>query len=242
MSELLLKIGDSPTYKDGDILHAMTDEQILNHHAQVICNPRKESVTDRLLPNNGLSKAYFEACSEYRFLRLSDTKVRRFNLWLSTQEDLDMDVKEFLRRRKSFLTPERQPKKPIFGEVGAEVWYGGSLKTSNISTVWDTIESKTGLMRANHSVFPFDNSELSKYFIVPVASLTSQRASELTEQRLDDDGNMLEKRKHKVNYLSKLVLEQKTIDDMGKRNVVKPRPRTRKYDVDVIAEEKAWQP
>lgn len=206
MSELLIKIDDSPTYKDGDILHAYTDNHILIKAAERLCHPWKATPNEHGLLNlETKEQDFFELTHQYKFIR-SGSQVTRIELSTLQEEDVSdqMDVTLYISRRIQNLAPNGAAKKALFGTPGNEIWYGGTFDTTKASVVWDMLEQKTAEIRTNYKNYPWDLQILREYLVVPIDPITEERASELTSAKVDDTDPeniiTIAKRAHKVTW------------------------------------------
>ena len=211
-AEYLIKIGNSTSFEDGDIIHAMNDRRIKDVHAQTITHPKKCNLGPGVRHEAGcLAQVYLENTKEFKMERISENEVRRTNLaTLDTDIISDvankageyMDVPFFIKRRIAHHAHQ------IFGSNGAEYWYGGKTDASlsNLSTIWTEIESKTAFREADHTKFPFTDKELSNYYVVKVQDFTNSERGDLEAPLLDVDGNTVKARKNYVDWENDLGL------------------------------------
>lgn len=223
MAELVLKIGDRSDrpddYKDGDILCAFSDRRIRCVHTENICHPRKaQRNASNLIIASTIARDWFERTHEFRFERVSATEIRRVVIATGAEEIIGptpnkageaMDVRLFLARRK------KHPTHRIFGEDGAEFWYGGRIDVTDakLSAVWDAIEGKTPLRRnaAAFTKWPAGEQELKSHLFIPSDNFDDATAEELIAPELSDpdakgEQIVVQRRLHRIDWKAKLSL------------------------------------
>ena len=224
-AELILKIGNSTDFKDGDIIHAMNDRKILGVHAQHICHVKNFGKKANGLRQSGtLLEDYLENTMQYRFERINTTQIKRTDIELGTFEifgEPKIYVQQYVDRRV------KSPRHKMFGEKGSERWYGGDTKTTliQINKVWDKIEAKTSNNRVDFKEFPFTDREQSGYLVITVDDMTNAEAGELEQPKMGlpimKDGalsdNILETRKYHVDYNTSLGLTQAQKNNVSSR-------------------------
>jgi len=224
MAELLLKVGDSGRFKDGDIILAHNDARILDVHAQHICDPRPVGFNRYgLRTKNGMVEKYLQETAVYRFERISRTEVARVNL-LTGQGDIVDDnpnmhgesifVEAFIARQTKFQNHM------IFGSPGKEVWYGGRREINDgvIATVWNNIEENTKHRKADHRLWPMTEREKMVFLGVSVTDFDNARADELVAPKLkygfNPHINIAELKKMKKKDAQNFLKEhQKTVEE-----------------------------
>lgn len=180
MAELLLCVTDEvrpdTAYQDGDIVCAFNDRRILCCHAEMHCHPRRapRNGSGLILPGS-LAQRWYERTAQYRFERVSATEVRRTVIATGQVEVIGprpnargerMDVRLYLRRRRARADHR------IFGEDGAEVWYGGTTDVSMpvVAAVWDEIEEHSPHRRAEHRLWPLGGVERRHFLPLSMAA------------------------------------------------------------------------
>ncbi len=166
--ELIVKIqsaGSNPAYQDGDVVQAMSLDQIYMVHAEMICNVSNFGFNTQGLRDVGTLLEKFEQSTKtYKFERLNSNDVKRTNLStleesiINTIPNTDgeaIDVYQYLLRR---LKSNRHK---IFGSQGSEIWYGKSkgYSDSMITSVWNDIETDTTNLQVNNRNWPFTSRE-----------------------------------------------------------------------------------
>lgn len=215
MAELLLVVTDEQRppnrSQDGDVLCAFNDRQILCCHAQHICHPKRaERNGSGLIVASDVLARYHEATAQYRFQRVSATEVERIELATGNREVFGpkpnargelIDVRLFLRRRR------RHPRHHVFGEDGAEYWYGGRTdhSPSAISRVWDAIEQATPHRRVEFPRWPLGSIERRHYLPVMLDSdIDDVTVRDLVAPEIDDTDPehpvVVAKRTHRVAW------------------------------------------
>lgn len=218
MAELALKIGDTDTYKDGDILCAFNSRRIRCTHAQHICHPKLAGGGVGAHRDDAhVARDWFEATAQYRFERVSTKEVKRVTLATMDEVIIDstprlvdgkmqaMDVNQYVARR---LAHDRHR---IFGSPGAEVWYGGRTDVSNtaLNKVWTAIETKTPERESSYTRWPAGRQDLKEHLFIAVDDFDDKEAETLVEPDTevtgqDPDGADIivthQKRKRKVDW------------------------------------------
>jgi len=220
MAEYALKIGDTSTYDDGDILCAFTDRHIQATHMQHLTHKRLAAKDGHgLIPPDSLIQARLERVSQFRFERLDKRTIQR--IVIATEQAVKLshtpnadgeyiDVPEFVARRLKAGT------RPMFGRPGREVWYGGNTDYSQaaVDDVWHHIETHTEHRKANYDLFPAGTRDLIDHFFVVTDSFDDATANELVAPLLNDKGEMVKKRKHQVKWGELPGISAKTRDDI----------------------------
>lgn len=195
MAELLIKVGAGANFEDGDILCAFNRRRIRCCHAQHICHVR---VAPRngggLIRTDAVARDWFEATHEYRFERVSPNELDRVTIATGERERLSdkpnakgqaIDVRLFIVRRK------RRPDNYLFGEDGAEIWYGGRIDVSHakLDLVWQAIEAKSPHRENDEDfqVWPAGIQELKSHLFVPVVDFSDVEAEALVEPWTEPD-------------------------------------------------------
>lgn len=230
MPELIIKTstnGIDPAWQGDDIIHAMNDLRIHDVHAQHICHKNLIGFNgDGLRPANSLAEDYLSAVRQYKFERISQTELRRTNLFtlsidvISNTPNINgesIDVALYIRRRK------QHAKHLIFGKPGTEYWYGGRTRitTAKIDDVWTQIEAKTSNLKANFGKFPWGLNDQKDHLVITVDDFDNAVRAELESSVYDipltpDDGPvLLKRRKNQVDWKNLPGLTQKIIDDVN---------------------------
>lgn len=226
MAELLIKVGDrsaDPTdYKDGDILCAFNRRRIRCTHAQHICHINRAARNESgLIVGTEIARDFFETTHQYQWERVSANELRRTNLVTGTEivygstpvEDPDRPGRMIHCNVRSFLRRRRQRNNHyIFGEEGAEFFYGGRIdfSESKVESVWDAIESKTPFRRIDHDRWPMGNLDVRHHLPITVDEFDDVTAEELVASDVDetDPENpvIVAKRKNHVDWQNDLLL------------------------------------
>lgn len=227
MAEIVLKVKDSPTYKDGDILCAFSDRRISDVHVQHICHPKNHDFnSDGLRDRNTLLEIHLQNVMEFRFERVSKTEMKRYNLrtgevdLFSDKPDVNgerIDVPFYLKRRKG------NARHKIFGSLGSEIWYGGNARPTeeSLDKVWVDIEDRTDDKKSNYPLFPISETEKAHFLGLSVDPFDDLEGAVLVEEDTEEiDGEILnvQKRKHKVDYQAMAIISAGTqahIQDMN---------------------------
>jgi len=220
MAELLLKIKDTPTYDDGDIVCAFNDRRISQVHVQHICHPTTVGFnSDGMRDHDTLVEVFLANTYQFKFERVSKTEVKRYNLLtgdvdlISDTPNADgeyMDVEMFIKRRRG------HKRHLIFGSFGNEIWYGGRSDCSaeKLDTVWADIEDRTDERKADHNLWPLTNLEKCHFLGLSVDAFDDDEAGVLTESEMDNNDPekpvVIKKRKKVVVYKDMTVISAGT--------------------------------
>lgn len=207
MAELMLKIkrvGEVSSFEDGDVIVAVNDRRIKDVHAQHICKPAGFN-SDGLRADNSLAHKYLLEVRQYYFERVSNTEVRRTNLWTLEQEILGLTPNERGEHMDVALYLEKRighPKHLIFGTVGSESWFGGRTRATHekLDKIWTHIESKTALKKNKHTLWPYSDHEMKQFLAVSVDDMDDDTEADLMSVEFNEDATVQKKRKHRVNW------------------------------------------
>jgi len=210
--ELLIKVNDSASYKDGDVVDARCLDGIHFTHAGIICNTKNFGFnTSGMRDRDTLLEKFLVATHSYKFERVNANDVRVTNLITEEQSIVNKtpNPEGHYMNAEAFLSIQlRSSNHKIFGTDGSEVWYGG-LRTDDraniVSLVWDIIESETDHLKSDHNNWPF--SEIAKRHFVCIntsgrkysgdsftrvelsGDTVYERRSIVTEEPSDSDGS-----------------------------------------------------
>ncbi|MBN2131266.1 MAG: hypothetical protein JW741_17330 [Sedimentisphaerales bacterium] len=222
MAEIALKVGAGGTYEDGDVLCAFNRRRILLCHAEMICWPRIDGrkVGGQLGKTQPLLEKLYQRTAQYKWERVSETEIKRTNLWTGSEivygsekvEDPDRPKHMIHCRVKLyFALRNRSGKLPLFGSAGKEIAYGGNSKrdAATVGLLWDDIEAGTPLRRVNHERWPAGVQDLKSHLILAVdefgdAEAESLVAPLLDEKSLEEEKPVLKKRSHRVDWRAAL--------------------------------------
>jgi len=246
MAELLLKVGATASYKDGDILCAFSRRRIAYEHCHLQCwkrNPVTRRLAsldvDGLIPTTDVLYDYCENFQEYRLeqlskkegliTRLSDAAEIRFN---SNQTFTDfsgkavqMDIELYVARRLASLKRANAQGKPLFKGTNGAIWHGGKSATTNVAklnTVWNSLVTKNGLVKTapRFRHFPLGKQDLLSHLAIAVNDFNDTTAEMLVEPDLDltDPENpiVVQKRKRYIDW--KAHLADMGVTEAGIRN------------------------
>lgn len=213
MAEIILKIGNSSLWDDGDVVEAVNNKITSATHAEMLADPRKEGFNSDGLRPTGLGKAYLDCIYQYRFERVSKTEVLRLELDNTGNDVLDsgeifgsdqINVEEFVLRRR------RNPNHKLFGSRGREVWYGGRATNEEEATshAWDQIESYTERSRNedDFKYFPLGSVDKRHFLAVPMVDFVDEAMVEKKEPLWITNDNGLYLWKKTGDDLSQLEL------------------------------------
>lgn len=226
MPELTLHIGDSPGpsgYRDGDIIHAMNDIQLLGRHSCIITDHRKIK-GGFFKPLTSLAYYRLRAFSRFMFERISTKEIRRTNL-VNSNVDILSDVpnenghyihlEEYIARRK------RAGKRPMFGDEATCVWFEGTreITMSRMNTLWTNyIIPQTGLFPADYRRREYSASHLRRYLVIVTNDFSNARRAWLESPGMDetDPENpvFVRRRKRYVDWRNIPDMDGTTIDNV----------------------------
>lgn len=182
------------SYEDGDIVYGRSINEALWIHAQEFAHPLKTSgLKLNGLREDGIGRDWLEVISEYRFERISSTLVTRTNLRTLAQQTIgppgyvgNPDApfgKEHIYVQLHLDSLLDSPNHQIYGEVGSEVWYGGSLffDPVTVSNIWDVVESYTPNRRTNpvFQTWPYTPAMKREFLVLKLASDLSDATRKL---------------------------------------------------------------
>jgi hypothetical protein len=191
MANLLLKVGDSSGYDDGDILVAPNRKRIRCVHASHLCHTR-------LVPFNSdgynsivpINQTFLSKTNQYRFDRVSQTEVLRTDLLDNTTElfsdttEQYIHVQEFINHQKEF------PNHMIFGTEGNEFWYGKEISVDHDvwDDVWAKIEEEGAGREINFKHFPFTEIEHKHFLPLTLDNdFTDEECNEYVAPEVDEE-------------------------------------------------------
>jgi len=226
MAELVLKVGNSKVYEDGDVVDAFNRRRTRCVHAEGICHVKlveKQSNGRRVA--NSLAEMFRQQTYQYRFERVSLKAVKRINQW-TLDEDVFSDVSvkgEYIHVQNFVNRGLRHDCHVIFGEPGAEIWYGGKTKVDSVAmdAVWAEIEQRTAIREMDYVLWPCGLCDLKEHFFVSVnefddMTLEDFKAPLLDITQLTSDGQptRVKKRKNNINWRKDLGISSRTIMDI----------------------------
>jgi hypothetical protein len=190
MAEMLIKIGESGGYQDGDVLVAIPNVHIQASHAELVASPVYEGHnTDGLRHPDRLARNWSDIVYEYRFERVSRREVKRVTLGANGEAlsevpvlGVEMDVEAFLSQAR------RHPRHRIFGVNGSEFWYGGKYHVTDqhMQNVWNAIESRSLHRRvgrctcgASHELWHWGTEEARRHLPARVEMLRPEDVRDL---------------------------------------------------------------
>ena len=212
MAELLLKIGTrgpDPDWQDGDIIVAPNDRRISQVHLEHFCHVKLAGFTRDGRRPDGLARIYREAVYQYRFERVSNTSVRRVNLWTGEEEifsDIPREVDgklqhihvgEYLALLMNHLGHG------IFGTPGAEVWYGGrqDFSAAKLDKIWPEVEDRAQVKRADFTLHPWGTHDLKHHLVLKADDFDEPTAAlHVDEEKEAITDRLLRRRKRKVDW------------------------------------------
>ena len=199
MAEFIIKIGDSPSYKEGDILCAFNDKRIKQVHAEHICDYKKQPFNSDGLNTDGIHRQFLELVYQYRFDRVSQKSVIRTNLWTGEQDllsDMPNTKGEQIKADLYIKRRTAHQNHRIFGAKGREYWYGGKTNQSlqAIDSVWAMIEAETQERKENYTLWPLTDREKAAHVALNVEDFGDSQSVSFVEDVRDTEGEIIEKR------------------------------------------------
>lgn len=193
MAELILKVGDSLTHRDGEVLSAFSRRRIMQVHAEHICHVRRAGFwTEFGHRPIGLCYHYQDAVFRYCFARVSRTEIVREDRQTGRIETFgkiptcsdgnwqSIDVPEFVSRR--LLHHNHR----MFGEPGREIWFGGKQDYSSETMVfiWKRITMATGI-QPDRLTWPAGQMDLRNHLVLALShDLSDDESSGLIGTRI----------------------------------------------------------
>lgn len=228
MAELVLNI-NSPTYEDGDIIHALNDEKILWTNAENIFwervnnSPSLPKVSGFVGNKFPLLFSCLDQIYRYKFERVSLNEViRRDKLTgeiivgspYSYTSEWQIDVyKHVLNLKYSGGI--------LFGKDGREVWFGGPIDKSSfiLNKVWNLIEQHTSHIRENNKKWNATQTELTNFFFISAENFNNETSQKLMSDDLsievDDDKKLLLNVKPSLNKKRLYYVDWKNFTKMS---------------------------
>ena len=223
MAEIMLMVGDTPSYKDCDILCAFNDRRIQHVHAQHICNSDSE-----------LCEMFREKMCQYKFQRVSKNEIKRITL--ATEEETIFGnvpivdptkphLGEITMAVQQQISEKKKIKGYLFGAIGSEYYYGGrsDLSPACIGDIWNEIEERTSNLRADHALWPMSLKEKRFYYQISVDDMTNQECADLCEPDIDnsdpDKPIIIKRRKKFVDFHTNTGASSETLIKIMDRDI-----------------------
>lgn len=196
MAELLVKVGKTAGYEDGDCLCAFNDRRIRFVHAQHICNHEWERFTsDGLRRTGGLAMRWLDRVRQYRFERVNRTQALRVetdstvSVIRSEVVSFGNQLEDFIKRRVS------HPNHDVFGVAGREIWYGGNhamdINTTNLlwadiqnQSAHDDTEGPCDYCGQDHTLWPLGRLDLRDHLPVRVVNFNDRELAALESENI----------------------------------------------------------
>ncbi len=190
MAELLLKTTPGSRYSEGDCIAAYNRESIAREHAKIICHPDRSSRNaSGMFESGSLWQRFCELVYEYRIDRISPTEAIRTGIRDGSLDRIgppEADVRLYLRRRKA-------GQGMIFGEDGAEFWYGGNPRLTRPITaaLWQMIEAQTPYRRSDErfSLFVWGRLDIRSHLAIRMEDFSDRDQASFTEPEYETDDN-----------------------------------------------------
>lgn len=169
--ELIVKVNDGGSYKDGDIVQAFSMEQVYTCHAEQKChidNFPLDTVSG-LRPNDPLLIKFMERTNTFKYERVNSNDILRTNLITNIQDTLNTipnDNGEYINAYYFIVSRLKKRRHSIFGTCGNEVWYGKRRANVDISAIWNDIETHTDFLQTDHTNWPL--SDIEKTHFLPL--------------------------------------------------------------------------
>lgn len=236
MAEIILKIGSSQLWDDGDVVEAVNDKITSATHAEILADPRKEGFNSSGLRPDGLGKTYLECVYQYKFERVSKTEVARTELdssGLTIENSTEVFGPESINVEEFVLRRYRNSNHKLFGTRGSEVWYGGATSSSQevLDSVWDNVEYYTEKSRNSDEFkyFPLGSIDKKHFLAVPMLDFEDDAINEKKEPlwTIDQNGLYLWKKINEDLSFSELYSEDQPGDDWER---VSEKSRVRNVD------------
>lgn len=214
MANLLLKVSDNNSYKDGDILCAFSRRCIEYCHCHLLCHERDPTHrrliavdnSDGLIQTTDVLWDYCMILYEYRFdrisaneleiIRLSDMRSVRIQSNVTFDNPFSgkaeqMDVKMYVEKQVKTLRELNAKGKPIFKNIhGWESWFGGKMDHGNhlkVRKVWEAITNKKGFLRTDPRFqhYPLGEQDVRSHLPISTLDFNDTKAAILTEPEVD---------------------------------------------------------
>lgn len=178
MAEFIAQIDEGYSYEPHDIIHVFTDTDISKVHCHHICHVDNFGFNSNGLRPESLASDLRRNTFQYLFQRVSQNTLIRHSLLTGEQIEFSnipkvvdgisqyIDIPYFLDRHRRYHTHQ------IFGEPGAEYWFGGNQYYDKLDKVWDCIHDKTSLRHKDdiYQKYPHKEDILRRYLCVKLDS------------------------------------------------------------------------
>ena len=251
--------GDHPTYDDQDIMSACNHLTIRRMAGWKVCGKRSVKRqfiglnSSGFLPHAHLLKAWYVRCSELMLERLNETQVKITQLSdhqeiivttnepytnLRGQADRYMHVESLFSRKIKSFQQENATGTALFSDDGDEnkiVMFGGRSYASDESMdgIWDAINSKMGLVEEDETTYENQQpwSPEPGRLIVRVDDFSDEESGILIEPLINEDGDIVQKRKSFVDWEKDLGLSPEEISDVSDGSKIDHRNEEQSRDV-----------
>ncbi|MAY35627.1 MAG: hypothetical protein CMN84_05930 [Spongiibacteraceae bacterium] len=254
-----LVAGDHPTFNDRDIMSACNHLTIRRMAGWKVCGKRSANRqftglnSSGFLPHSHLLKDWYMRCCEMMIERLNETQAKITRLSdqqeiivttnepytnLRGQADRYMHIEGFFGRKIKSFRQENATGTALFSDDGDEnkiVMFGGRSYSDNESMdeIWSAINSKVGLVEEEETTYENQQpwSPEPGKLIVRVDDFSDEESGILIEPLLNEEGDIIQKRKSFVDWEKDLGLSPEEILDVSDGSKIEHRNEEQSRDV-----------
>jgi hypothetical protein len=199
--EIVLAVRDQTGYQSGDILCAFNQKRIGLVHASHICHPKKFGFSSSGLRQPGtLLERMLRRSYQYKFQRVSRTEVERMDLATLDVEIFSDKTRPRAHVEQYVFQRKLHARHLLFGSPGREYWFLGRYRP-DVDAIWAEIEEHSPERRVDHQLHPLSERVKRAFLALRLsADFDDQAAADMTAQEVDEEGTVLRKRTHMVDW------------------------------------------
>lgn len=193
-AELIVKVGDTATHRDGEILHVANRRRIMQVHAEHICHVKRAGTwTPWGHRPIALAYHYQDAVYRYCFSRVSKWEVVRHDRGTGAIKTVSNQPTEVRRGKWEAINVPMfvahrlaHHRHRIFGEPGRELWFGGRQDFSMdvMQHIWNRITIETGIV-PDTLRWPAGRKEIMNMLVLPLAhDLSDSERNDFVGERI----------------------------------------------------------
>lgn len=178
MAEIAIKIGNSSSACDGQIVDTFDDARIQRAWIEMFCHVKWQQKNQQgCNPIGSLAWHLGRLSRQYRFTPLDSQTLIRINQWTgeaTTHGSDEIDIPQYIWRR---LQHHRHH---IFSGAGRVEWFGGrtDYPAHVIDEMWNRIYAVTGKHRDYYRLWPAGKCDLKEFLFLRVPNEIALAAKE----------------------------------------------------------------
>ena len=233
-----LVAGDHPTFNDRDIMSACNHLTIRRMAGWKVCGKRSANRqftglnSSGFLPHSHLLKDWYMRCCEMMIERLNETQAKITRL--SDQQEIIVTTNEPYTNLRG-QADRYMHIEGFFGRKIKIVMFGGRSYSDNESMdeIWSAINSKVGLVEEEETTYENQQpwSPEPGKLIVRVDDFSDEESGILIELLLNEEGDIIQKRKSFVDWEKDLGLSPEEILDVSDGSKIDHRNEEQSRDV-----------